>query len=192
MICNDYCLDAGPKNVRMIMAETLSEIELIDHNKLSILKDGALRPLLQLLSNGDLEMKKVAAKALLHLSNVLENGLQMIREGAVGPLFELLYRHSLSSPTLREQVAATIMHLATSTTLQEADQEQVFLLESEEDIFKLFSLISLTGPDIQISILQSFHAMCQSPPGFNIMLKLRQVRILVKSLGSYWKMKKPS
>ncbi|XP_059434015.1 U-box domain-containing protein 44-like isoform X2 [Corylus avellana] len=176
-------LSSGPENVRMIMVKTLSEIELTDHNKLSILKDGALRPLLQLLSNGDLEMKKVAVKALLHLSNVPENGLQMIREGAVGPLFELLYRHSLSSPTLREQVAATIMHLATSTTLQEADKEQVFLLESEEDIFKLFSLISLTGPDIQRSILQSFHAMCQSPSGFNIRLKLRQlsaVQVLVQ------------
>lgn len=159
----------------MIMAETLSEIELTDHNKLSIFEDGALSALLQLLSNGDLQMKKVAVKALLHLSSLPQNGLRMIREGAVGPLFELLYRHSLSSPTLLEQVAATIMHLAISTTLQEADQEQVFLLESEEDIFKLFSLVSLTGPDIQKSILITFHAMCQSASGFDIRMKLRQV-----------------
>ncbi|XP_041009852.1 U-box domain-containing protein 44-like isoform X1 [Juglans microcarpa x Juglans regia] len=176
-------LSSGPENVRMIMAETLSEIELTDHNKLSIFEDGALSPLLQLLSNGDLQMKKVAVKALLHLSNLPQNGLRMIREGAVGPLFELLYCHSLSSPTLREQVAATIMHLAISTTLQEADQEQVFLLESEEDIFKLFSLISLTGTDIQKSILITFHAMCQSPSGFDIRMKLRQlsaVQVLVQ------------
>lgn len=168
------------------MAKALSEMELTDHNKLSIVEDGALRPLLQLLSNGDLEVKKVAVKALLHLSNLPQSGLRMIREGAVGPLFELLYRHSLSSPTLREQVAATIMHLAISTTLQEADQEQVFLLESEEDTFKFFSLISLTGPDIQRSILKSFHAMGQSPSGFNIRMKLRQVSILVELLGSCW------
>ncbi|GMY07578.1 U-box domain-containing protein 44-like [Fagus crenata] len=176
-------LSSGAENVRMVMAETLSEIELTDHYKLSIIKDGALRPLLQMLSHGDLEMKKVAVKALLQLSSLPQNGLQMIKEGAVEPLFELLYRHSLSSPTLREQVAATIMHLAVSTTLQEADQEQVLLLESEEDIFKLFSLISLTGPDIQRSILQTFHALCHSPNGFDIRMKLRQlsaVQVLVQ------------
>ena len=83
------------------MAQTFSEIELTDHYKLSIVKDGALSPLLQMLSHGDLEMKKVAVKALLQLSDLPQNGLQMIKEGAVGPLFELLYRHSLSSPALQ-------------------------------------------------------------------------------------------
>lgn len=170
------------------MAETFSEIELTDHYKLSMVKDGALRPLLQMLSHGELEMKKVAVKALLQLSDLPQNGLQMIKEGAVGPLFELLYRHSLSSPTLREQVAATIMHLAVSTTLQEADQEQVLLLESQEDIFKLFSLISLTGPDIQRSILHTFQALCHSPNGFDIRMKL--VQVIIKLLGSYWETKK--
>uniref|UniRef100_A0A7N2MH59 ARM repeat superfamily protein n=1 Tax=Quercus lobata TaxID=97700 RepID=A0A7N2MH59_QUELO len=173
----------GRENVRLVMAETFSEIELTDHNKLSIVKDGALSPLLQMLSHGDLEMKKVAVKALLQLSDLPQNGLQMIKEGAVGPLFELLYRHSLSSPPLREQVAATIMHLAISTTLQEADQEQILLLESEEDIFKLFSLVSLTGPDIQRSILHTFQALCHSPNGLDIRMKLRQlsaVQVLVQ------------
>ncbi|KAL4594727.1 hypothetical protein ACB092_12G039900 [Castanea dentata] len=178
-----HLLSSGPENVRLIMAETFSEIELTDHYKLSMVKDGALRPLLQMLSHGELEMKKVAVKALLQLSDLPQNGLQMIKEGAVGPLFELLYRHSLSSPTLREQVAATIMHLAVSTTLQEADREKVLLLESQEDIFKLFSLISLTGPDIQRSILHTFQALCHSPNGSDIRMKLRQlsaVQVLVQ------------
>lgn len=176
-------LSSGRENVRLIMAETFSEIELTDHYKLSIVKDGALSPLLQMLSHGELEMKKVAVKALLQLSDLPQNGLQMIKEGAVGPLFELLYRHSLSSPPLREQVAKTIMHLAISTTLQEADQEQILLLESEEDIFKLFSLVSLTGPDIQRSILHTFQALCHSPNGLDIRTKLRQlsaVQVLVQ------------
>jgi hypothetical protein len=168
-------LDAGPENVRMVMAETLAEIDLTDHNKLSLFKYGALEPLLRFLSNDDLEVKKVAVKALQNLSNVPENGLQMIREGAVGPLFEILYRHSLSSPSLREHVAAIIMNLAIATTCQEADHEQISLLESEEDIFKLFCLISLTGPEIQKTILRTFLAMCQSPSGVEIRAKLRQV-----------------
>lgn len=176
-------LSSGPEDVKIVMAGTLSEIELTDHNKLSIVKDGALGPLLDLLSHGDSEKRKVGVKALLHLSNLPQNGLEMIRKGAVGPLFELLYSHGLSSPTLREQVAETIMHLAISTTTKEAAEEQVSLLDSEEDIFKLFSLISLTGPDIQRSILKTFHAMCQSSSGLEIRIKLRQlsaVQVLVQ------------
>ncbi|KAM1472191.1 hypothetical protein ACFX14_042225 [Malus domestica] len=176
-------LSSGVEDVKMLMARTLSEIELTDHNKLSIVKDGVLGQLLELLSQGDTEKRKVGVKALLHLSNLPQNGLQMVREGAAGPLFELLYSHSLLSPTLCEQVAETIMHLATSTATQEAAQEQVSLLGSEEEIFKLFSLISLTGPDIQINILKTFHAMCQSSSGFDIRLKLRQlsaVQVLVQ------------
>ncbi|KAK9292022.1 hypothetical protein L1049_019975 [Liquidambar formosana] len=75
------------------------------------------------------------------------------------------------------------MHLAISTTAQGADQVQVSLVESEEDIFKFFSLISLTGPDMQQSILCAFHAMCQSPSGLDIRTKLRQlsaVQVLVQ------------
>lgn len=172
-------VNAGTEEIRRIMAETLAEIELTDHYKLSIVKDGALGPLIQMLSHGDLETKKVAVNALLNLSKLPQNGRQMIIEGAVGPLFELLYRHSLSSPTLREQVAAVIMHLSISTITQEVDDEQVSLLESDEDILKLFSLVSLTGPDIQGCILKTFHALCQSPSGSDIRMKLRQVGILV-------------
>ncbi|KAB2598828.1 U-box domain-containing protein 43-like [Pyrus ussuriensis x Pyrus communis] len=102
------------------MARTLSEIELTDHNELSIVKDRALGQLLELLSEGDIAKRKVGVKALLHLSNLPQNGLQMIREGVTGPLFELLYCHSSLSPTLREQVAETIMHLATANATPEA------------------------------------------------------------------------
>ncbi|CAK7324234.1 unnamed protein product [Dovyalis caffra] len=176
-------LSSGPENVRMIMAEILSDIDLTDHNKLSLFKDGVLEPLLQFLSNDDLEVKKVAVKALQNLSNVAENGLQMIREGAVRPLLEILYRHSLSLPCLREQVAAIIMNLGIATTAQAADHEQISLLESEEDIFKFFCLISLTGPEVQKSILRTFLAMCESPSGVEIRAKLRQlsaVQVLVQ------------
>ncbi|KAG5558892.1 hypothetical protein RHGRI_008741 [Rhododendron griersonianum] len=176
-------LSSGTESVKMMMAKTLSEVELTDHSKLSLFKDGAKGPLLQLLSHDDIEMKKVSVKALQNLSTIPQNGLQMIREGAVGQLFELLYCHRLSSTSLREQVAATIMHLARSTTAPEADQMKASIFDSEEDIFKLFSLISLTGPQVQQSILQTFIAMCQSSSGFEIRTTLRQIsatRVLVQ------------
>lgn len=161
--------------MKIVMAESLLEIALTDQNKLSLVKDGALQPLLQLLLNDDVEIKKVAVKALVQLSSLPENGLQMIREGVGKPLLELLYRHSLQSPTLCEQVVATIMHLAISTTHQQAIAEQVSFLDSEEDIFKFFSLISLTEPEIQNKILNAFQALCHSFSGFSIRRRLRQV-----------------
>ncbi|KAL7003647.1 hypothetical protein U1Q18_004796 [Sarracenia purpurea var. burkii] len=120
----------GHVNVKMMMAKTLSEVKLTDHSKLSLFRDGAHGPLLQMLSDGDIEMKKVAVKALQNLSSIPQNGLQMIREGAVSPLFEIMYCHGLSSTGLREQVASTIMQLAISTTAHEADQMPISIFET--------------------------------------------------------------
>ncbi|KAI8006440.1 U-box domain-containing protein 43 [Camellia lanceoleosa] len=178
-----HFLSSGTESVQMMMAKTLSEVELTDHSKLSLFKDGAQGPLMQLLSHGDIEMKKVAVKSLQNLSSIPQNGQQMIREGAVGPLFELLYCHRLSSSSFRKQVAATIAHLAISNTSPEEDEMQVSIFESEEDVFKLFSLVSLTGLDVQESILQIFIVTCQSSSGFEIRTALRQIsatRVLVQ------------
>lgn len=165
---------AGPEDVKCIMATTLAELELTDPNKSSLLEDGVLGSLLPLVTNGELPMKMVAIKALKNLSSLQKNGLRMIKEGAMRPLLELLFSHG-PVPSLREQAAATIMHLAISTMSQETEQPQVSLLESDDDIFKLFSLVHLTGPDIQKSILCTFFALCQSPSATNIKAKLRQV-----------------
>ncbi|KAF8412083.1 hypothetical protein HHK36_000037 [Tetracentron sinense] len=177
------CLSSGPENAKMIMVTTLAEMELTDNTKSSLFEDGVLGPLLQLVSHGDTEMKKVSVKALQNLSTLPRNGLQMIREGAVSPLLDLLFCHSSLSPSLREQVASTIMHLAIATATQEAGQTSLSLLEFDEDIFRLFSLINLTGPDVQRSILRTFHAMCQSPYATDVRTKLNQcsaVQVLVQ------------
>lgn len=166
----------------MLMATTLAEIELTDHHKESLLEGDVLGPLLHLVSHGDIEMKKVAIKALRSLSSVPKNGLQMIKEGAVGPLLDLLLRHSSSSSSLREQTATTIMHLALSTMHQEPSKTPVSLLEADGDIFTLFSLINLTGPDVQQRILQTFNALCQSPSAGSMKTTLMQVYILWKNI----------
>ena len=170
-------LIAGSEEVRMSMTGTLAEIELTDHSKLSVVQDGALRPLIQMLSDGDLEKKKVAVKCLLQLSSLPQNGLLMLEEGAVRPLFEILYRHSLQLPALCEQVAETIMNLSSATTSQEPDAEHFPILESEDDIFKFFALVSLTGPETKRSILRALLALCEPPSGLGIRTKLRQVSL---------------
>ncbi|KAL2558776.1 U-box domain-containing protein 43 [Forsythia ovata] len=176
------CLCTGPMSTQMIMADTLADMELTDHNKLDLFRNGALKPLLQLLVHESEEYKAVAVKALNNLSSVTQNGLQMIREGATHPLFELLFCHTLSFPKLREWVAITIMHLARSITVQEASEDRVSFLNTE-DVFKLFSLISLSGPSMQQTILCTFHAICKSPSCFDIRTTLRQisaVKVLVQ------------
>ncbi|GKU87889.1 hypothetical protein SLEP1_g2218 [Rubroshorea leprosula] len=167
-------LSTGSEDVKMTMVTALAEMVLTDHNKVVLLEGGVLAPLLHLVSHGDIQMKMVTVSALQNLSSLPRNGLQMIREGAVGPLLDVLFHHSSSTPRLREQVAATIMHLALSTVLQECDRTPVRLLESEEDIFKLFSLINVTGPDVQQNILQIFQALCQCPSATDIKIKLAQ------------------
>ncbi|XP_009801974.1 U-box domain-containing protein 44 [Nicotiana tabacum] len=167
-------LCSGTESKRMSMAKTLSEIELSDQIKLCLIEKGALKPLLELLSHSNTEMKSIAVKALQSLSTVTQNGQLMVKEGVSDLLFELLFCHTLSNE-IREHVAATIMQLAMSTNSQRSEDVQVSLLESLDDIFKLFSLVSLTGSNVQQSILRIFQAMCQSPAGSDIRTKLRQI-----------------
>ncbi|KAI3981909.1 hypothetical protein MKX01_041172 [Papaver californicum] len=129
-------LSSGPENVKKLMARTLAEMELSDNGKSTLVEEGVLRPLFCLASDADLEMKEVAGSARL--------------------LLDHLHRHS-SSPRLREQVGATIMNLAKSTEADQSGLTRLSFLESGEDIFRLFSLIYLTGPTVQRSILQTFH-----------------------------------
>ncbi|CAK9137215.1 unnamed protein product [Ilex paraguariensis] len=174
-------LSSGPEDVKMKMATTLAEMELTDHNKSSLFENGILGPLIELVSCDDIEMKTVAVKALQNLSSLPKNGQQMIRQGAVVPLLDLLYRHT-SSPKLREHVAATIAHLAISTVSPDSHETRVSMLETDEEICRLFSLINLTGPSIQENILCAFFALCQSPSATNVKAKLTQcsaVQVLV-------------
>ncbi|XP_008233094.1 PREDICTED: U-box domain-containing protein 44-like [Prunus mume] len=175
-------LSAGPEDVKMAMASNLAEMELTDHNKESLIEGGVLSPLLYLVSHGDIPIKTVAVKALRNLSSLPKNGLQMIREGAERPLLDLLFNLSSSLSSLREYLAATIMHLAMSVSL-ESSQTPVSFLESDEDILKLFSLINLMGPNVQKSIIRTFHTLCQSPSAISIKTKLIQssaIQVLVQ------------
>ncbi|KAK9093865.1 hypothetical protein Scep_025334 [Stephania cephalantha] len=172
-------LSSGSEDVQMIMTKTLAEMELSDYYKLVLFESGVLDPLIQLVSHVDIEMKLVAARALQSLSTVPQNGLWMIREGAMGALLDLLYHGSTSCPSLRELAAVIIMNIAISTTNDEAGQIEAPLLENDDDIFKLFSLINLTPPNVQKCILQIFHAMCRGPSAADIKSKIRQTAIPV-------------
>ncbi|MCD7448120.1 hypothetical protein HAX54_038214 [Datura stramonium] len=162
-------LSSGSSDVKLRMAKTLGDMELTDHNKSSLFEEGVLDSLLSLLSHGEIEVKQAGVRALLNLSSLPKNGQEMIRKGVMRPLLDMLYRHT-SSQSLRELVAATITKLAFS-----ASSETCFsLLDADEDIYELFSLVNLNGPAVQQSILQTFCAMCKSPSAANVKTKLAQ------------------
>lgn len=161
------------------MAATLAEMELTDHNKESLFKDGVLDPLLHLVSYGDPSVKTVAIRALRNISSLKKNGLEMIRRGAVSPIMDILLHHSLPPSSLREHVAAIIMQLAESTIAQDT-QTPVSLLESDEYVYNLFSSIRIKVPDVNRNIIQAFYALCQSPSASYIKTKLIEVCILLK------------
>lgn len=167
------------------MASNLADMELTDHNKESLLERGVLGPLLYLVSHGDIPIKVVAVRALRNLSSLPKNGLQMIREGAVRPLLDLLFNLSSSLSSLREYIAATIMHLAMSIVSQESSQTPVSFLELDEDVVKLFTLINLMGPNVQQSIIRTFYSLCQSPSAISIKTKLIEVCILFLNMFSF-------
>lgn len=171
-------LSSGSSDVKLRMAKTLGDMELTDHNKSSLFEEGVLDSLLSLLSHGEIEVKQAGVKALLNLSSLPKNGQEMIRKGVMRPLLDMLYHHT-SSQSLRELVAATIRKLAFS-----ASSETCFsLLDADEDIYELFSLVNLNGPAVQQSILQAFCAMCKSPSAASVKTKLAQcsaVQVLVQ------------
>ncbi|KAI9093921.1 hypothetical protein K1719_026919 [Acacia pycnantha] len=164
-------LSSGPDNVKLLMATTLAEMELTDHNKESLFAGGVLDPLLHLISDGDPKVKAMAIRALRNLSSLKKNGLEMIRQGAVRPLFRLLFQRSLPPSSLWEHVAAIIMQLAESTIGQDT-QTPVLLFESDDDVFNLFALIRFSGPEVKRNIIQTFYALCQSTSASYIQTKL--------------------
>ncbi|CAB4270296.1 unnamed protein product [Prunus armeniaca] len=163
-------LSAGPEDVKMAMASNLAEMELTDHNKESLIEGGVLSPLLYLVSHGDIPIKTVAVKALRNLSSLPKNGLQMIREGAERPLLDLLFNLSSSLSSLREYLAATIMHLAMSVSLESSQtpssaiQVLVQLCENDDlnlraNAVKLFSCL-VEGGSESTTILEHVNQKC--------------------------------
>ncbi|KAJ9563462.1 hypothetical protein OSB04_008622 [Centaurea solstitialis] len=165
---------AGSEDVKLSMVTTLAEMELTDHSKSSLFEGGALDSLLHLLSNGNPKMKETAAKALCNLSSLPKSTMKMIKEGSVNLLVNILYNQT-SSHCLQDEVAAIIMHLATSTMSQNSNGTPISLLESDGDIHSLFSFIGCTRPSVQESLLHAFYAMCHSPLAATVKAKLRQL-----------------
>jgi len=156
------------------MAKNLAEMELTDHNRESLFDGGVLVPLLHMFSQNDVLVKAEAIKALKNLSNSKKTGQEMIRQGAARPLLNLLFNQSIPTTSLWGDLSTIIVQLAASTISQDA-QTPVLLLDSDDDVFNLFNLVSVTEPVVQQNIIQTFYALCQTPSASFIRTKLKEV-----------------
>ncbi|XP_020677741.1 U-box domain-containing protein 44-like isoform X1 [Dendrobium catenatum] len=168
------CLGSGNDDVKKIMVTTLAEIELPDQSKAALLRDGALDALLHLVKHSDPDIKTMAVKSLQSLSSLPENGVKMISEGALSPLIDLLRHHHYTAYHILSELAATTIMNIISSAVDLKDDESLILLKSDDDIFSLFSLVNLTGPSIQRSILRTFYALCHLTSAEDIKYKLKQ------------------
>ncbi|KAL0379361.1 UNVERIFIED_CONTAM: U-box domain-containing protein 44 [Sesamum angustifolium] len=162
--------------------DVLDNLSYSDDNVVLMAKSNYFRHLLERLSSDSDHIKMTMAKTLGEMeltdhnkSSLAESGVldEIIKKGAVPPLLDILYQQT-SPQKLRELVAATIVHLALSTIPEGSHWTPVWMLESDDDISKLFSLINLTSPPLQQNILQAFHAMCLSPSANAVKSKLRE------------------
>lgn len=168
-------LREGPDTMKIVMASKLSEIGLTDQNNAALLKEGVVFPLLEMISNANLKSKLAATGALQNLSSLPENALQMIKYGVVRPILDLLCTPQSTVLNLREKAANTYANLARSTALPQRTNDTIAaLLESDEIIYQLLSLINLTPPSIHGSIVRAFHAICCVPEAVEARTNLRE------------------
>lgn len=168
-------LREGPDTLKIVMASKLSEIGLTDQNNAALVKEGVVSPLIEMISNANLKSKLAAIGALQILSSLPENALRMIKDGVVRPVLNLLCMPQSSVLALREKAANTYANLAMPTALAERTSDAILaLLESDEIIYQLLSLINLTPPSIHGSIIQAFHAICCVPSAVETRENLRE------------------
>ena len=157
------------------MASNLLETSLTDENNAALVKEGVVSPLIEMISNANLKSKLAAIGALQILSSLPENALRMIKDGVVRPVLNLLCMPQSSVLALREKAANTYANLAMPATLTERTSDTILaLVESNEIIYQLLSLINLMPPSIHGSIIKVFHAIFCVPSTVETRENLRE------------------
>jgi len=142
------------------MASALSRMGLTDQSKAALAQQGAIPPLVKMISVGKLEAKAAALGALKNLSTLPDNRELLIEAGVIPPLLQLLFSVTSVMMSLKENAAATLANLAmASTTAETKIDHQGNILESDETMFQLLSLLNLAGPVIQGHLLRALLGM---------------------------------
>lgn len=149
---------------KILMASALSRMELTDQSKAALAQQGAIPPLVKMISVGKLEAKAAALGALKNLSTLPDNREVLIEAGVIPPLLQLLFSVTSVMTSLKENAAATLANLAmASKTAETKIDHHGNILESDETMFQLLSLLNLAGPVIQGHLLRALLGMASIP-----------------------------
>ncbi|CAI7737391.1 unnamed protein product [Closterium sp. NIES-53] len=124
-------------------------------------QQGAIPPLVTMIASGKLEAKAAALGALQNLSSLAANRNELIRAGVVPPLLTLLFSVTSVVMSLKEGAAAILANISMAAGAQAETRidGNGAILESEETIFQLLSLMNLAGPNIQVNLLKALLGM---------------------------------
>ncbi|KAH8951118.1 hypothetical protein BDL97_09G009800 [Sphagnum fallax] len=169
-------LSEGSDMTKVLMASALSRMGLTETSKAALAQQGAIPPLVKMICYGKLEAKAAALGALQNLSTLPENREPMIEAGVIAPLLQLLFSVTSVVMSLKEHAAATLANLTMASTTAKTNINDMFgnILEPDETIFQLLSLLNLAGPVIQGHLLRALLGMSSLPSARDVREKMRE------------------
>ncbi|KAL2650280.1 hypothetical protein R1flu_018408 [Riccia fluitans] len=167
-------LNEGTDMTKILMASALSRMGLTDQGRAALAKEGAVVTLVQMISIGRLEARAAALGALQNLSTLDENRGYLIDAGVVPLMLQLLFSVTSAAMSLKEYAAAILANIAKASTTAETKIDiSGNILESDETIYQLLSLLNLAGPIIQRHLLTALLGMSSLPSAISVRNKLR-------------------
>eukprot|EP00250_Pteridium_aquilinum_P015660 c22684_g1_i1 orf=765-3782(+) len=168
------CLERGSQSTQILMANTLSRMQLSDQSRALLVQEGVIAPLVRLASESNSEGKAAALGAFQNLSVLQENRNPMIEGGVMKPLLEVLLTVKSIAVTTREHAAATFANLAMSSQGCSIRELWGSRRDIDEVLLQLMSLLNLTGPSIQSHILRALNFICCHPASVGLREALRE------------------
>lgn len=167
-------LSSGSDMTRIVMASALSRMSLTDQSKAVLVQQGAIPPLVTMIAAGKLEAKAAALGALQNLSSLAGNRAELIRAGVVPPLLTLLFSVTSVVMSLKEGAAAILANISMAAGQQAETRIDASgaILESEETIFQVLSLLNLAGPNIQVNLLKALLGMSSVPNAADVRTRM--------------------
>eukprot|EP01018_Ginkgo_biloba_P030129 Gb_11374 [translate_table: standard] len=160
---------------KILMASALARMELTDQSKAALGHEGAIVPLVKMFISGKLEAKLAALGALQKLSTLSENMEYMINAGVVPPLLQLLFSVTSALVSLKEPAAAILANLVIANCVSEQKGDlSGGILESNDIICQLLSLLNLAGPVIQGHLLRALNGLACPSTAYQVRFKMRE------------------
>ncbi|CAN1298171.1 U-box domain-containing protein 43 [Linum perenne] len=157
-------LKEGSDMSKILMATSLSRMELTDQTRSSIGGDGAIEPLVKMFKTGKFEAKLSALNALHNLSRLEDNVHRLISSGIVVSLLQLLFSVTSVLMSLREPASAILATIAESESI----------LVNQDVAQQMLSLLNLSSPVIQCHLLKALKNIASHSGASNVREKMKE------------------